>query len=161
LGSLLLIMSLLSGSYPALFLSAFNPVEALKGKLKSGKEGRTLRSSMVVFQFMISMVLIILTGIVSQQLRYVSQKDLGFERANLLQVDHAEWAKGREVFVDAVSKVPGVASASWTTSVPPRVFGGDSFRAKESEKTVPINFSRSDENYLPTLGVSLKYGRNF
>lgn len=161
LGSLLFGMSLLSGSYPALFLSAFNPVEALKGKLRSGKEGRTLRSSLVVFQFMISMVLIILTGVVSQQLKYVAQKDLGFERENLLQIDHVEWAKGREAFVDAIAKIPGVVNASWTTSVPPRVFGGDSFRAKESEKTIPINFSRSDENYLPTLGVSIKFGRNF
>ncbi|HTH56477.1 MAG TPA: ABC transporter permease [Cyclobacteriaceae bacterium] len=161
LGSLLLIMSLLSGIYPALFLSAFNPVEALKGKLKSGKEGRALRSSMVVFQFTISMVLVILTGLVSQQLKYMSEKDIGFERENLLQIDHVEWAKGREAFVDAIVQIPGVANASWTTSVPPRVFGGDSFRAKESDKTIPINFSRSDENYLPTLGVSLKYGRNF
>src|SRR5207253_7156823 len=95
LASLLMIMSLLSGSYPAIFLSRFSPVEALKGKLKSGKEGRTLRSSMVVFQFMISMVLIILTGIVSQQLRYVAEKDLGFDKENLLSIDHAEWAKGK------------------------------------------------------------------
>jgi len=161
LASLLLIMSLLSGSYPAIFLSAFSPVEALKGKLKSGKEGRTLRSSMVVFQFMISMVLIILTGVVSQQLRYVAEKDLGFDKENLLQIDHAEWAKGKEAFVDAITQTPGVVSASWTTSVPPRVFGGDSFRAKESDKTIPINFAKADENYLPTLGVSLKVGRNF
>jgi len=161
LASLLLIMSLLSGSYPAIFLSAFSPVEALKGKLKSGKEGRTLRSSMVVFQFMISMVLIILTGVVSQQLRYVSEKDLGFDKENLLQIDHSEWAKGKDAFVDAISQTPGIVSASWATSVPPRVYGGDSFRAKESEKTVPINFAKADESYLPTLGVSLKVGRNF
>lgn len=159
--SLLFIMSLLSGSYPALFLSAFSPVEALKGKFKSGREGRTLRSSMVVFQFTISMVLIILTGIVSQQLRYVSQKDVGFERQNLLQIDHSEWAKGEEAFVNSIKEIPGIVNVSWTTSVPPRVWGGDSFKAKESEKTIPINFSRSDENYLPTLGVSLKIGRNF
>ncbi len=159
--SLLFIMSILSGSYPAVFLSAFQPVEALKGKFKSGKEGRTLRSSMVVFQFMISMVLIILTGVVSQQLKYVSEKDLGFERENLLQIEHVEWTKGEEAFVNSIMQVPGVANVSWTTSVPPRVWGGDSFRAKESEKTIPINFSRGDENYLPTLGVSLKFGRNF
>ncbi len=161
LASLLLIMSLLSGSYPAIFLSAFSPVEALKGKLKSGKEGRTLRSSMVVFQFTISMVLIILTGVVSQQLSYVAEKDLGFERENLLQIDHSEWARGQEAFVNAIAQTPGVISASLTTSVPPRVWGGDSFRAKESEKTVPLNFAKADENYLPTLGVSMKFGRNF
>src|SRR5258708_18188973 len=131
--SLLFVMSLLSGSYPAVFLSAFQPVEALKGKFKSGREGRTLRSSMVVFQFMISMVLIILTGVVAQQLRYVSEKDLGFERENLLQIDHVEWAKGEEAFVNALAQTPGVVSASWTTSIPPRIWGGDSFRANESE----------------------------
>ncbi|HLZ17570.1 MAG TPA: ABC transporter permease, partial [Cyclobacteriaceae bacterium] len=161
LASLLLIMSLLSGSYPAIFLSAFNPVEALKGKLKSGKEGRSLRSSMVVFQFMISMVLIILTSMVSRQLRYVAEKDLGFERENLLQIDHSEWAKGQDAFAHAITQTPGVVDASLTTSVPPRVWGGDSFRAKESDKTVPINFAKADEHYLPTLGVTLRFGRNF
>ncbi|MBI1769162.1 MAG: ABC transporter permease [Bacteroidetes bacterium] len=161
LASLLLVMSLLSGSYPAIFLSAFSPVETLKGKLKSGKEGRTLRSSMVVFQFMISMVLIILTGIVSQQLSYVAEKDLGFDRENLLQIDHSEWIKSKETFINTLTQMPGVVNASLTTSVPPRVFGGDSFRAKESEKTIPLNFAKSDENYLPTLGASLKFGRNF
>jgi putative ABC transport system permease protein len=159
--SLLLIMSLLSGSYPALFLSAFSPVEALKGKFRSGREGRLLRSSMVVFQFMLSMVLIILTGIVSQQLRFVAEKDLGFDRENILQIDHTEWAKGKEAFVNTVAQTPGVINASWTNFVPPTVYGGDSFRAKESEKTVPINFAKSDENYLSTLGVPLKLGRNF
>lgn len=161
LGSILLIMSLLSGSYPAIFLSRFSPVEALKGKLKSGKEGRTLRSSMVVFQFMLSMVLIILTGVVSQQLRYVAEKDLGFKKENLIQIDHSEWAKGNEAFVHAITQIPSVVSASSTTFVPPRVWGGDSFRAKESEKTIPLNFSNSDENFLPTLGVAMKFGRNF
>ncbi len=161
LASLLLIMSLLSGSYPAIFLSAFNPVESLKGKLKSGKEGRALRSSMVVFQFMISMVLIILTGIVSQQLQYISEKDLGFDKENLLVIDHTEWAKGGETFVNAIAQTQGVVSASRCSSVPPRVWGGDSFQAKGSDKTMPLNFAKADENYLPTLGVKLRFGRNF
>ncbi|MGC4020562.1 MAG: ABC transporter permease [Cyclobacteriaceae bacterium] len=159
--SLLLMMSLLSGSYPALFLSAFNPVEALKGKLKSGKEGRTLRSSMVVFQFMISMVLIVLTGIVSQQLRYISEKDLGFDKENLLVINRAEWVKGADAFTSHISEIKGIKGASFCSSVPPNVFDGDSFQAKGSDKTIPLNFVKADENYLPTLKVSLKFGRNF
>ncbi|GHM98657.1 ABC transporter permease [Cytophagales bacterium WSM2-2] len=161
LGSILFFMSALSGSYPAIFLSAFNPVEALKGKLKSGKEGRTLRSSMVVFQFMISMVLIILTGMVSKQLKYVAEKDLGFERENLLVVSNVQWVKGKETFMHAMSQSKGIVNASLSTSVPPRVWGGDSFQAKGSDKKIPLNFAKADENYLPTLGVSLKIGRNF
>lgn len=159
--ALLISMSVLCGSYPAAFLSAFHPVEALKGKLKSGKQGRALRSSMVVFQFAISIVLIILTGIVTQQLKYVNEKDLGFERENLLAIDHAEWANGRETFMHSLIQTPGIVSAAWCSAVPPRVFGGDSFRARESDKTVPLNYSTVDENYLPTMGVKLKYGRNF
>jgi putative ABC transport system permease protein len=158
---LLTLMSLLSGSYPALFLSAFSPVEAMKGKFKTGKEGKVLRSSMVVFQFAISMALIIFTGIVSQQLKYSAEKDLGFNRENLLVIERAEWTKGREAFANEILKAPGVIDASWCTSVPPNVFGGDKFRGEGSEKNVALNFAKADENYLPTLGIKLRVGRNF
>lgn len=161
LAALLLGMSLLCGSYPAAFLSAFHPVEALKGKLRSGKQGRALRSSMVVFQFAISIMLIILTGVVSQQLKYVNEKNLGFDRENLLAIDHAEWSNGREAFLHSLIQLPGIIDAAWCSAVPPRVFNGDSFHAKGSEKTVPINYSTADENYLPALGVKMKFGRNF
>lgn len=161
LAALLFGMSVLCGTYPAAFLSAFHPVEALKGKLKSGKQGRTLRSSMVVFQFAISIMLIILTGVVSQQLKYVNEKNLGFDRENLLAIDHAEWSNGREAFLHTLTQTPGIIDVAWCSAVPPRVFNGDSFRAKGSEKTVPINYSTADENYLPTLGVKMKFGRNF
>ncbi len=161
LGALLTLMSLLSGSYPAIFLSAFSPVEALKGKLKSGKEGRMLRSSMVIFQFMISMALIIFTGVVSQQLKFIAEKDLGFNRENLLVVERAEWAKGTEAFSKSIEELPGVIKVSQCTSVPPLVYGGDKFQAEGDPRTIPLNFARGDENYLPTLGVKLKFGRNF
>lgn len=161
MGSLLLLMSFLSGSYPAVFLSAFNPIEALKGKLKSGKEGRALRSSMVVFQFMISMALIIFTGVVSQQLQYVTNMDLGFDKENLLVVQRAEWAKGSEAFGKSIEQLSGVLSASRCTAVPPQIYGGDKFQAEGDPKSVALNFENGDENYLPTLGVKLKFGRNF
>jgi len=161
LSLLLLLMSLLSGSYPAIFLSAFSPVEALKGKLKSGKEGRTLRSSMVIFQFMISMALIIFTGVVSQQLKYVAEKDLGFDKENLMVLNRAEWVKGQDAFVQSLLQLPGVVSTSRCTSVPPFVWGGDKFQAEGDPKAVPLNYAKADESYLPTLGVKLKFGRNF
>jgi putative ABC transport system permease protein len=161
LAGLLLAMSLLSGSYPALFLSAFSPVEALKGKFRTGKEGRLLRNGMVVFQFAISISLIIFTGIVSQQLKYSSEKDLGFDKENLLVIERAEWTKAREAFVNEAIKLPGVTQASWCSAVPPYIGGGDKFQGEGSEKSVALNFAKADENYLSTLGVKLKYGRNF
>lgn len=161
LSGLLLIMSLLSGSYPAIFLSAFSPVEAMKGKFKTGKEGRFLRSSMVVFQFSISIALIIFTGLVSQQLKFSAEKDLGFDRENLLVIERAEWTKAEEAFVNSSIQSPGVISASWCSSVPPNVGGGDKFQGEGDDKNIPLNFTKADENYLPTLGVKLKLGRNF
>jgi putative ABC transport system permease protein len=161
IGLLLLLMSTLCGSYPAVFLSAFNPVDAMKGKFHKGKEGRFFRNGMVVFQFVISISLIIFTGVVSQQLKFSAEKDLGFDKENLLTIERAEWTKGREAFASTISQVAGVADVSWCTSVPPNVLGGDKFKAEGSEKSVGLNFAKGDEHYIPTLGVKLKYGRNF
>ncbi len=161
IATLLIVMSIFCGSYPAVFLSAFSPIEAMKGKFNKGKEGRLFRNGMVVFQFIISISLIIFTGIVGQQLKFSAQKELGFDKENLLVIERAEWTKGREAFADELTKVNGVTDASWCTSVPPNIFGGDKFKAEGSEKNVGLNFAKGDERYLSTLGVKLKYGRNF
>ena len=156
---LVLLMGLLSGSYPALFLSAFKPIEAIKGKLKTGNEGRTLRNGLVVFQFSVSIVLIICTSVVSEQLRFVSEKDLGFDKENLMVINHVEYVQDGEAFAKAALNIPGVLSDTWCTSVPPRLWGGDSFLA--NDKTFPLNFTTGDDRFIPTLDIKLKFGRNF
>jgi putative ABC transport system permease protein len=160
--ALVLTMSLLSGSYPAIFLSAFNPIEAMKGKLRTGKEGKSFRNGLVVFQFSVSIALIICTAVVFQQLKFVSEKDLGFDRENLVVLSHAERLSDGESTVNSTLNVPGVVSASLCTSVPPNTFGGDKFSAEGmGGNTFPLNFTSADEQYLTTLGIKLKYGRNF
>jgi putative ABC transport system permease protein len=162
LGGLILVMGILSGSYPALFLSAINPIQAMKGKLISGKQGNFFRNGLVVFQFSVSIALIICTAIVFQQLTFVADKDLGFDRENLIVLSHAEHIKDVESMVGAAQNVSGILSASMCTSVPPNVFGGDKFTAEGMNgRTFPLNFASGDENYIPTLGVKLKFGRNF
>lgn len=159
---LTLLMALLSSSYPALFLTAFNPVNALKGKSKAGKEGKTFRDGLVIFQFSVSIILIICTAVVFQQLNYVSDKDLGFDKDNLVVLYHAESVKNGESLVSAMENVPGAVSASWCTSAPPTVFGGDSFSLEGATNLkIPLNYTMADENYIPTLGVKMRYGRNF
>ncbi|MFM8833432.1 MAG: FtsX-like permease family protein, partial [Cytophagales bacterium] len=155
-------MSLLSGSYPAIFFSAYHPVEAMKGKLKTGKEGKSFRNGLVVFQFTVSIALIICTAVVFQQLTFVGEKDLGFDRENLVVISHAERLSDGESAVNSAFNVPGVVSASLCTSVPPNTFGGDKFSAEGmGANTFPLNFTSGDERYLTTLGIKLKYGRNF
>ncbi len=160
--ALVLLMGLLSGSYPALFLGSFRPVEAMKGKLKTGHEGRMFRHGLVVFQFSVSIILIICTAVVSEQLTFVSEKDLGFDKDNLLVVENMETIKKGETFVDAALNIPGVLNSTFCTSVPPNVFGGEGFTADGMEgKTFPLNFTTGDERFIPTLGIQLKFGRNF
>ena len=162
IAGLIVLMSAVSGSYPAVFLSAFNPIQAVKGKLNSGNQGKFFRNGLVVFQFSVSIALIICTAVVFQQLTYVANKDLGFDRENLVVLAHGEQIKDAESMVAVSQSIPGIVGASMCTSVPPDVWGGDKFTAEGMNgRTFPLNFASGDENYIPTLGVKLKYGRNF
>lgn len=162
LTGLVLLMALVSGIYPAAFLSGFHPVEAIKGKVKTGRAGKSFRDGLVVFQFSISIVLILCTAIVYQQLNYVADKDLGFNRENLLVLNHVEAIKDGESIATAALTIPGVSGSTLCTSVPPRIWGGDSFGVEEkSELRFPLNFLKADEQYIPTLQVELVVGRNF
>lgn len=159
---LLIGMSALAGIYPALFLSAFHPIDAMKGRLKTGKDAARIRNSMVVFQFASSIILIICTAVVFQQLNYANQKDLGFDRENLVVLPRAEWIDAQESFVHEMQQIPGVIRASVATSVPPRIWDGDLFKVEGSSKDgVPINYVKADEHYLETLGLELVKGRKF
>ncbi len=159
---LVLLMAIVSSSYPALFLSSFNPAEAIKGKLKIGSKGKAFRSGLVVFQFSVSIILILCTAIVFQQLHYVSKKDIGFDKENLLVLSHVETVKDGESIAQAAMNIPGVENASWCTSVPPKIWGGDTFGADGMNgQGFPLNFTKADENFLPTLAIKLKFGRNF
>lgn len=159
--ALITLMSVLSGSYPALFLSRFNPVEGIKGKLRTGREGRTFRNALVVLQFSISILLILCTGVVFQQLNYVSEKDLGFNKENLVVLKGAERVSDPEALAKAAHQLPGVIESSLCTSLPPSVYGGETFRAEGQNTNFPLNFTTTDENFLPTLGITLAWGRNF
>jgi len=162
LAVLVLFMAAVSSSYPAYFLSGFNPVEAIKGKLKVGREGKAFRNGLVVFQFMVSIVLIVCTAIVFQQLQYMSSKDLGFNKENLLVIEHVEKIKSGEAFANDALKVKGVETASWCSSVPPKVWGGDKFTADGmNNETLSLNYTSTDERFIPTLDINLKIGRNF
>lgn len=162
LAGLVLLMTMVSGSYPAVFLSGFNPIEAVRGKLKIGKEGRSFRNTLVVFQFSISIILIACTAIVFEQLNFVSEKDLGFDKENLVSLRHVEHVKNGESLAKAIKDMKGVVDATFCTSRPPFIYGGDKFTAEGlNDESFSLNFTSADEHYLPALGIKLKFGRNF
>jgi putative ABC transport system permease protein len=160
--ALIVIMALVASSYPTLFLTGFHPVEGIKGKVKAGRKGKTFRDGLVVFQFSVSIILLVCTAIVYQQLTYVSEKDLGFDKENLMVVNHVELVKDAESMTQAALNVSGVISATWCSSIPPRIWGGDKFSAEGmNNETFSLNFTSGDEHFIPTLEIKLKYGRNF
>jgi putative ABC transport system permease protein len=158
---LIFLMSLLSGSYPAIFLSRFSPVHAMKGKVSGSKEGKFLRNGLVTFQFFISMILIVCTIAAFKQIKFLSQKDIGFNRENLMVIDRAEWINDRETFLHSLKGIDGIVQLSWASSVPPDLYDGDQFKAQGADKLTPLNYVKADEQFSSTLGLDIMIGRDF
>jgi putative ABC transport system permease protein len=158
---LIVLMSLLSGSYPAIFLSRHSVVDAMKGKLRTGRQGKLLRNGLVTFQFFISMILVVSTIVVFQQMRFLAQKDIGFNRANLMVLNRVEWINDPIAFRNELKNISGIEQAAWSSSVPPDLYDGDSFRREGSDNLMPLNFCKADEAFAKTLELDIIIGRNF
>jgi putative ABC transport system permease protein len=162
---LLTITGIISGSYPALYLSALNPVRVLKGSLKFGKGSLLFRKGLVVFQFVISIVMIIATIVVSQQINFVQTKHLGFDKDNLIYV-HFEGSLTEKYHVlkQEALRLNGVKDITRMSRPPERILdhGYDLTWAGHdpSERTVIIHVAVGYD-FVKTLNLKLLSGRDF
>jgi putative ABC transport system permease protein len=161
--SIIFIIGILAGLYPALLLSSFSPVESLKGKLRAGKGSAFFRKALVVFQFGISVLLIICITIITVQMNYVRNKDLGFskEQTMLVEIDNSDIFKSMVHFKNTVQGSPGVMNVCLMSGEPGGFHDNYSFEAeaKPGEK-LSINTEFSDFEFVKTLGLKIIAGRD-
>jgi putative ABC transport system permease protein len=158
-----LFVGILAGSYPALFLSSFNPYEVLKGSAKNSMQNGSLRRVLVVFQFAVSILLIVGTMIMYRQIKYMLNKDLGFKKEQLIVINRAE-ALGKKMksFKETVKNIPGVVNISSSTAIPGRTNNNNGYMMEgRKDETFLMATSWVDYNFLDTYGMTLDSGRSF
>ncbi len=157
-----IIIGLIAGSYPAFYLTAFKPTEVLKGKIRAGFKNSTLRNVLVVVQFIISIALIFGSLVVYRQLKYMQEKNLGFEKENVVDLLHAfSLGNNAQAFKNELLANPAFKGASFSNNLPPNINWNSAYRKGGSDQDFLLSVYQMDHDHLATMGYEMIEGRFF
>ncbi|MEO7988917.1 MAG: ABC transporter permease [Chryseolinea sp.] len=156
------IVAMLAGSYPAFYLTSFNPIDVLKGNVRSGMKSKGIRSVLVVVQFTISIALMICTMVVYNQLHFMQERNIGMDKQNVLVLKNTMLLKNnQQVFLNELTKQNGIVKASYTSNNFPGIDMVGLYRAKGTTKDIAFPVYSADHNHLDVLKIELSQGRFF
>ena len=162
---MVIVVGVLAGLYPAFALSSFKPIAVLKGRFKTSQSGQRLRIGLVVFQFALSIALIGATGMVQKQLKYIQERDMGYDREQVILFDMTDqsMSQNQQLFREELESHSAFAAISQTGGVPGRTFGRTGLLpegAADDDIWIWSVMQAAPETF-PTFGIEIAQGRNF
>jgi predicted permease len=164
IGVILIITGLVAGSYPALYISGFNPIFILKGKLKTSTAELLSRKGLVVFQFALSTVLIVAVMVIYQQVQFIRKTNLGYNKENILRITaEGSLQTSQEAFLSDLQQIPGVVNAGYTFhNIIGRKYSDVlNWAGKDPNEDVYFEVFGVSPDFIETMDMKIKAGRSF